>query len=118
MNSILLYITICYNTVVNVIAPRRIREFWLEHDQAEAPLRVWLRMMQKASYRNLNDVRADFPTADLAVTEAGNRVTIFNIGGNDFRLVTFISYKAQRVYLRRFMTHAEYSRWNRRGRPE
>ena len=102
---------------MNVITPRRVREFWLEHAEAEAPLRVWLKVMQKARYNNLNDLHADFPTADLA-TAGGNQVTIFNVGGNNFRLVTFISYKAQRVYLRRFMTHAEYDRWNRRGRPE
>ena len=103
---------------MNVIAPRTLREFWQDHDQAETPLRVWLRVVQKASYGNVGEVRADFPTADLAKTDRGNTLTIFNIGGNDFRLVTFISYAAQRVYIRHVMTHAEYTKWNRRGRPE
>ena len=103
---------------MNAIAPRTLREFWEKHDQAEVPLRVWLRAMQKASYANLNDIRADFPTADLAKTDSGNMLTIFDIGGNNYRLMTFISYAAQRVYIRHVMTHAEYAKWNNRGRPE
>lgn len=103
---------------INVIAPRTLRTFWEKHPEAQGLLRAWLKGMQKNSYRNLNDVRADYPSADLATGKGGSTLTIFNLGGNNFRLVVSISYNAQRVYIRHVMTHAEYDKWNARGRPE
>lgn len=103
---------------MNVIAPRTLRAFWEKHPNAEAPLKAWLRGMQKSSYGNLNDVRADYPSADLATGKGGSTLTIFNIGGNNYRLVVSISYTGQRVYIRHVLTHAEYDKWNAQGRAE
>lgn len=103
---------------MNVIAPRTLRDFWERHPRAETPLREWLKRMQKKDYGTLNDVRTDFPTADLATTGEGNQVTIFNVGGNSFRLVARLNYTGKRVYVRAVMTHADYSKWNAKGRPE
>ena len=103
---------------MNVIAPRTLRTFWEKHPHAEVPLRAWLRRMQKNDYETLGNLRTDFPTADLASTKAGNQVTIFNIGGNDYRLVTRVNYTGKRVYILNLMTHAEYDKWNRKGRLE
>lgn len=51
------------------------------------------------------DVRKDFPHADLV-----GGLTVFNIGGNDFRLVVDIWYAGQVVYVKSVMTHAEYDK--------
>jgi mRNA interferase HigB len=51
-----------------------------------------------------------FPHADAVRVASDHEVTVFNVGGNKFRLVTAIHYSAQRVYVLRLMTHAEYSR--------
>lgn len=51
-----------------------------------------------------------FPHADAATVRSGNTVTIFNIGGNDYRLIVSIKYKWGVVYVRDFLTHAEYSK--------
>jgi mRNA interferase HigB len=51
------------------------------------------------------DVKRDFPHAD-----AGGRWTIFNVGGNQFRLVTRIVYEAHQVYIRSVGTHVEYDK--------
>lgn len=50
------------------------------------------------------------------MVESGNIVTIFNIGGKDFRLVVSIKYRWRMVYVRDFLTHAEYSKesWKKR----
>jgi mRNA interferase HigB len=103
---------------MNVITPRTLRAFWEKHPQAETPLRVWLKRMRKNSYRTVNDVRADFPTADLATGKNGSALTIFNISGNNVRLVVVVSYSEQRVYIRHVMTHAEYDKRNAQERPE
>ncbi len=55
-------------------------------------------------------MRMTFPHADAAVVRSGNTVTIFNIGGNEFRLIVSIKYKWGVIYIRDFLTHAQYSR--------
>jgi len=53
-------------------------------------------------------VKQDFPSADQV-----QRLTIFNIGGNNYRLIVRIEYAQQKVYIRSIVTHAEYDkgRW-------
>jgi len=100
---------------MNVISLKKLRSFWELHDQAEEPLRAWMRDVQKARYANFAELRASSPSADYV---AQGEYTIFNIGGNKYRLITFVRYTAQTVFIKRVMTHAEYDRWNARGRPE
>jgi mRNA interferase HigB len=102
---------------VNVIAPRTLRAFWEKHPQAEVALRQWQRVMQSGRYDSLSQIREVFPHADLAKSSDGSVVTIFNIGGNDFRLVAVVEYQWQAVFIKQVLTHAEYEGWNRAGRP-
>jgi mRNA interferase HigB len=51
------------------------------------------------------DVRKTYPHAD-----AVGDFTVFNIGGNKYRLATLINYRSRRIYIRHMMTHEEYSR--------
>jgi mRNA interferase HigB len=68
---------------------------------------------EAAQWKTLHDMRRSFRSADEVEVESGRRVVVFNIGGNRFRLVTAIHYNMQKVFVLRFMTHAEYSkdRW-------
>ena len=64
-------------------------------------------------WRNLRDVRADYPSADGVKVTSGRTVIIFNIGGNKYRLIVDILYPVQVIYVCMVLTHAEYSkgRW-------
>ena len=99
---------------VNVIAPRTLRDFWERHPAAETPLKAWQRLMQAGTYNTWADLRNDFPRADY-ISE--RRLTIFDIGGNKYRLITFIRYESQTVFIKHVYTHAEYDKWNKGGRP-
>lgn len=99
---------------MNVIAPRTLRAFWEEHPHAEGPLKAWLKDMQTRQFNNFSELREHFASADYV---AEQELTIFNIGGNKYRLVTFIRYTSQTVFVKRIMTHAEYDQWNAQGRP-
>ncbi len=101
---------------MNIISLKKLRDFWERHDQAETPLRQWFKDIQKARYQDLNELRTAHPYADY-FEERGLEITIFNIGGNKYRLITFVRYSAQTVFIKLIMTHAEYDRWNRQGRP-
>jgi len=56
-------------------------------------------------WKSLAEVRRDFPHADLV-----QGLTVFNIGGNDFRLVVDIWYAGKVVYVKYVMTHGEYDK--------
>lgn len=99
---------------VNVIAPSTLRAFWEQHPAAEAPLKAWQKLIQAGTYSTWADLRNDFPRADY-ISE--RRLTIFDIGGNKYRLITFIRYESQTVFIKHIYTHAEYDKWSKGGRP-
>ena len=67
----------------------------------------WYRITNRAAWRNLTEARADFPS-----TDAVQPFTVFNIGGNRFRLIAVVKYQWQIVYIRQILTHREYDRGN------
>jgi mRNA interferase HigB len=90
---------------VRVISRRPLREFQLRHGLALAPLERWYRVALHAEWVNLADLRRDFPHADPV-----GGLTIFNIHGNSYRLITRIDYRRKKIYVVEVLTHAEYSR--------
>jgi len=90
---------------VRIIKESRLKEYMQEHPQAAPSLTAWMRETRLADWKTLADVRQSFRSADIA----GN-LTVFNIKGNDFRLITFIDYKKHLVFIRAFRTHAEYTK--------
>ena len=95
---------------MNVITKKRIRDFMGRHTDAAGALERWYRAARKAKWRSIQDVRVMFPHADSVRVASGHDVTVFNLAGNNYRLVTAIHYNPQRVYVLRLMTHAEYDR--------
>jgi mRNA interferase HigB len=90
---------------VHVISRKRLKEAAERHPDVESALDAWFRIAKKARWQNLADVRRTFVTAD-----AVEKWTVFNIRGNQYRLITEINYRFQRVYIRHVLTHAEYDR--------
>jgi mRNA interferase HigB len=88
-----------------VISKRAIVTFGAKHPDALAPLMNWYRITRRAKWRNLADVRADFGHADVV-----GRRTVFNIQGNDYRLVARVNYRTARVFILHILTHREYDK--------
>lgn len=65
----------------------------------------WYQIASKAKWHNLSDVRQSFGHADIV----GDK-TIFNIKGNDYRLVVHIRYDTGIIYIKRLLTHADYDK--------
>lgn len=95
---------------MRVISIRALKTFWESHASAETPLRAWYQVASHAAWRSLDELRQTYPSADLV-----ERLTVFNIGGNDFRLITRVEYQRQEIYIRHVLTHAEYDEedWKR-----
>ena len=90
---------------MHIISMRRLQEFWKEHPGAETVLRAWYTHVTYAHWKHFVDVRSDFPSADQV-----QRLTVFNIAGNNYRLIARIEFTQQKVYIRAVLTHAEYDR--------
>lgn len=89
---------------MRVIAKRTLREFWERHSDAREPLLAWYREVEQEDWDTPAKVKAKYRSASIV---PGNRV-VFNIKGNDYRLVVKINYPYRVVYVRFVGTHVEY----------
>jgi mRNA interferase HigB len=95
---------------MRIIKRSTLTEFGERYADAAEPLARWYRIARRAQWENLAEVRRDFSHADNVTVASGKPVTLFNVAGNEYRLVMAIHYNRQIVYTLRVMTHAEYSR--------
>ena len=90
---------------MHVISRKRLKEAARRHPELEAALDAWFRISKKALWQNLADVGRTFASADSV-----EKWTVFNIKGNQYRLVTEIHYRFRRIYIRHGLSHAQYDR--------
>lgn len=85
-----------------------LRVFWEKHPDIEGPLRAWFREAQSAKWRGPEDVKAKYASASFI----GKDRVVFNIKGNNYRLIVAIKYKSQIVFIRFVGTHHQYDKVN------
>jgi mRNA interferase HigB len=99
---------------VNVISRKKLRAFYEasgERRQHAAAFEAWFKLARKAHWQNFQDVRALFGQTDVARdTRSGRTATIFDLGGNKYRIITLMDYLRQTVLITHVMTHAEYDK--------
>ena len=103
---------------VRIITWRALREFGNKWPDAAGSLRGWYKIASRAAWRNFADVKATFGHTDQATVASGQTVCVFNIGGNTFRLVAFVSYAKGKVYVLRVMTHKQYDKGRQQWKNE
>lgn len=91
---------------MNVVALGTLREFWTVHPQAEGPLTAWHTTVSNSVWTGPQEIKASFGSADFI----GDNRVIFNIGGNDYRLICHVSYTFKAVQIKFVGTHAEYNK--------
>ena len=91
---------------MRIISRRKLREFWVKHTEAKQALRVWYHDVKRAAWKTPADIKSAYRNASFL---ANNRV-VFNIKGNDYRLVVVVRYHAGIVYIRFVGTHNEYDK--------
>jgi mRNA interferase HigB len=95
---------------VRVIKQSHLRRLAAKHPRSTPAVERWLAVTRHGQWRSLADARRVFPHADAVKAASGNTVTVFNIAGNDFRLITAIHYHTHLIFILRLLTHAEYSK--------
>jgi mRNA interferase HigB len=85
---------------MRVLAKRTLRVFWKKHPDAEEPLVAWFREVEKEMWVTPKSVNAKYPSACVV---GGGRV-VFNIKGNEYRLLVDINYAYGVVVVRSIRT--------------
>ena len=91
---------------MRTISRKKLNPFWKEHRAVEKALRAWFHEAKVARWKNFNEIKKQYPSADVL---PNNRV-IFDIKGNHYRLVVKIHYNTGVVFIRFVGTHKEYDR--------
>lgn len=101
---------------MRVISRKALVDFWAKHAASRPSLEAWFQVVRAAQWRHFVDTRKTYSTADQVRVASGGRVTVFNVGGNEYRVITAVHYNTSRVYILRVLTHAEYNKmdWVRR----
>lgn len=91
-----------------IIAKRTIREFWEAYPDSKDYLKTWYETARGANWHNPNEIKKFYATVSILK----NSRVVFNIKGNDYRLVAKIDYKKQWLFIRFIGTHKEYDKIN------
>lgn len=99
---------------MNVISRKKLKAFYESNAAFGKHARAfenWYKVARKAAWHTFADVKASFGQTDVTKdTRSGATATIFDIGGNKYRIVALIDYTRQTVLVTHVMTHAEYDR--------
>lgn len=88
---------------MRVISRTRLNEFAKRYPDAKRPLDDWFRHARKARWASHNDLKAEIRSASVV-----RECVVFNVGGNKFRLVTYIDYEHGIVFVKAVLTHEGY----------
>lgn len=93
---------------MHIISRSTLSEFWEKHRDAEIPLRIWFKRVEKAKWKSVQELKKDFSSADYV----GNNRIVFDIKGNKYRIVVVVFFDGQKVFIRFVGKHSEYDKIN------
>jgi len=93
---------------VKIFSRGTIRDFCENHGDCELQLKTWYREIQKSNWSSINELKNEYPSASIL---KDNRI-VFNIKGNDYRLIVKFNFEYQLAWIRFIGMHAEYDKIN------
>lgn len=91
---------------MRIVTFAAIREYVKDHADAEIPLHDWYKKTENSNWTCFADIKKTFNSVDYV----GNDRYVFNIKGNDYRLIVIIIFVSKKVYIRFIGTHKEYDK--------
>ena len=88
---------------MRIFTERKLNEYIEKYPDAKVALQEWVSIVKKSQWKCFADVKKTFNSVDCV----GNQHYVFNIKGNNYRLVVVIQFTPQFVYIRFIGTHAE-----------
>lgn len=104
------------NEIMRLIGQDVLGKAMRRHADTRKWLQAWTVTALDAAWQSLEDVRADYPSADGVKLASQTVVTVFNVKGSEYRLLTNISYAGQFVVVLDLLTHGQYDKqqWKER----
>ncbi len=90
---------------MNLISLSNLKKDTARYPDVKAQVESWFATVKKAQWQNLEEVKKTYRDA-----EAVGNFTVFNIKGNNYRLIVGINYQTQTIYYKYFLTHSEYDK--------
>lgn len=90
---------------MKIISNAALRTFADKHPQAAAPLQGWRRVIEKNRFANWAELKAAFNAVDKV-----GELVVFDVGGNKYRLIAFVRFDKQIVYIKAVLTHQDYDK--------
>jgi mRNA interferase HigB len=91
---------------MHIISLKMLRDFWQKHPVAEQALRNRHTVAEHSRFIDFADLRQSFGSADYAAP-----YTVFDVGGNNYRVVAIVRYRDGKIFVRWVMSHREYDNW-------
>lgn len=91
---------------MNIYNRSTLIRFWKKYHRAKVPLQTWYKITENANWKNTNDVKKIYGSADAI----GKNRVVFNIKGNDYRLVVAFNFERGWVFIKFIGTHNEYDK--------
>ena len=88
---------------MHIITRKRLNDFADKYPDAKSGLQHWYKQLKSKDFKSFAELREAFSGADQV-----GKLTVFNIGGNKFRLIAALHYNRRKVYIRAVLTHQEY----------
>lgn len=91
---------------MRVIAVKTIKNFWEQYPQVKQALLSWYEEAESADWGNPHTLKAQYRNASIL----DKKRVVFNIHGNDFRLIVDVEYRLKIVFVVWFGTHKQYDK--------
>lgn len=96
---------------MRIIAKPVLIEYWEKHRQEKSSLENWYKVVLKSIWTRPDDIKKTFNSVDPF--RKGNRLYhIFDVGGNNTRVIVNIHFNTKIVYIRSVLSHEQYSKEN------
>ena len=92
---------------MNVYNRSSLVEFYKKHKLAKLPLEIWYEEVMSKEWKNPNQLKQEY-RANISVLKSGR--VVFNIKGNDYRLIAAINFENAWVFIKFIGTHLEYDK--------
>lgn len=93
---------------MRIIATSVLVNYYQRYPETEQPLKAWIAEVRKAQWQTAHDIKSQYKNASILK----NRRVVFNIKGNEHRLIVAIAFRMGAVYIKFIGTHAEYDKLN------
>ena len=92
---------------MRVVTEKRIRDFIEREPRSADAMWQWVDAIEAANWRNPGDLKRTFASASFI-----GDLTVFNVGGNKYRIAAFVHYRKRIVFIKRIGAHKEYDKWD------